>query len=502
MSETILDYDVVIVGSGAGGGTVAKELSQLCQSGAKVALLEWGGFFEKHDNTRREIEMAGKYYFGHGGVLNIQQDMTYAFAKSVGGSTSVYTGTSIVPGPEVFARWDVPGVDLSDLQPRYDKYIRENNVHLYPEDELNDNNKLFYQGCKKLGWSASQFPVNTRGCAGLATCNTGCAIHAKQGTAAVQIPAAVKNGVELIPFCRADRIESNAVIAEVIPPEHGLKASPLKPGRYRFRAKKIVLSGGVMNTTPLLMRSFGKDFLPAIGRYFTCHPALILVGQQPQPIRVTSGHPKSFYCDHFHESDRFILETCFYFPFTLAKNLSGYGDDVDDLIAHYQQLQMILVLALDEAEAHNRITIDGKGERLVDYTFNEKTLRSFVTAIRASAKIFFAAGAERVHAPAARDFFIQAKDADHIDDLVTRERFKLGKVSISAAHLMGGCRIGLDPKTSVTDPWGRVHGKKDLYVADASLFPAASEVNPYLTVMALSDRVAEAVRHDLKGPSL
>jgi choline dehydrogenase-like flavoprotein len=62
---------------------------------------------------------------------------------------------------------------------------------------------------------------------------------------------------------------------------------------------------------------------------------------------------------------------------------------------------------------------------------------------------------------------------------------------------MGGCRMGEDPRTSVTDTWGRVHGHKDLYVADASLFPAASEVNPYLTIMALADRVAEGIGRDL-----
>ncbi|HLY37845.1 MAG TPA: GMC family oxidoreductase, partial [Candidatus Binatia bacterium] len=78
--------------------------------------------------------------------------------------------------------------------------------------------------------------------------------------------------------------------------------------------------------------------------------------------------------------------------------------------------------------------------------------------------------------------------------LVRTELFKLGQVAISAAHLMGGCRMGTDPRTSVTDPWGRVHGKPNLYVADASLFPGSVEVNPYLTIMALADRVAEALR--------
>jgi choline dehydrogenase-like flavoprotein len=59
---------------------------------------------------------------------------------------------------------------------------------------------------------------------------------------------------------------------------------------------------------------------------------------------------------------------------------------------------------------------------------------------------------------------------------------------------MGGCRMGRDASDSVTDGWGRVHGVPWLHVADASLFPRCSEINPYVTVMGLADRVAEGIR--------
>lgn len=497
MSERVLEYDIVIIGSGAGGGTVAKELAPLCSQGLKIALLEWGGHFQKQDNTRREIEMAQKYYFEAGGFQTNSQDMTLAFCKALGGSTTVYTGTSITPARKVFDRWNVPGINLDDLMPRYQKYIKENNVHLYPPEEINDNNRLFVTGCKALGWHYEQFPVNTRGCLGLGTCNLGCAVHAKQGTAIVQIPRAVAQGVEVIPFCRAHRIEGHDVIAEVIPAEHGLKACPLETGLYRFRAQKIVVSAGAINSPALLLRSFGAKLSPALGRYFTCHPALILAAEHPHPIMNTMGHPKSFFCDEFLESQHFLLETCIYFPFTLAKSLAGYGKEVDDFLAHFDRLQMILVLAIDEAEPKNRVTIDRQGKPRVDYRFSGQTLQAFTDASRASSRLFFAAGAKRTHNPALKRFFITADESNQIDSLVRPEHFKLGKASLSAAHLMGGCRMGTDPKNSVTDPWGKVHGKKDLYVADASLFPMASEVNPYLTIMALADRVAEGIRRDM-----
>lgn len=497
MSETVKEYDIVIIGSGAGGGTVAKELAPLCAKGARIALLEWGGPFEKKDNTRDELAMAEKYYFDHGGFLTSSQDMTLAFAKAVGGTTTVYTGTSLKAPADVLKKWNVPGITRETLDPLYDKYILENGVHLYPDDEINDNNKLFVKGCKKLGFRVEQFPVNTRSCQGLGTCNLGCAVHAKQGTAVVQIPQAKKEGVEVIHFCRVDRIEDHTVVAEVVPSEHGLSPSSFPQGTYRFRAKKIVLCAGAIYSPVLLLRSFGQKLSPALGRYFTCHPALILVGEHPQPITNVEGHPKSFYCDEFCHSHHFVLETCMYFPFTLSKNLMGFGKDMDDLMGHYSQLQMILVLAIDEAMPFNRVCLDKKGNPVVHYQFTPRVIDSFVSAIRTSTKIFFAAGASQVHAPSMKGFFIQDHQADKIHSLICKKYFKLGKVSISAAHLMGGARMGEDPNLSVTDPWGRVHGKKDLYVADASLFPAAVEINPYLTIMALADRVAQAIKQDL-----
>ncbi|OVE82704.1 hypothetical protein BVY03_00260, partial [bacterium K02(2017)] len=298
-------------------------------------------------------------------------------------------------------------------------------------------------------------------------------------------------------LCKVLRVDGHKVYADIIPPEFGLEASKYKTGKYCIKADKIIFSAGAIHSTTLLMKSFGAEFLPAIGRYFTCHPALILVGQHANQINANGGHPKSFYCDEFHHTNKFLLETCYYFPFTLAKNLAGFGAEVDELLHLYKNLQMILVLAIDAAEAHNRVKLGANGKPMVDYTFNAKTISSFVAAIQASTKIFFAAGAKKVHAPSMTKFFITPDEAPYIDQLITKNNFKLGKISVAAAHLMGGCRMGSDKTTSVTNEWGKIHGFEDYYVADASLFPKASEVNPYLTIMSLANRVAEGIKRDL-----
>jgi choline dehydrogenase-like flavoprotein len=444
--------------------------------------------------------MAERYYFGGGGFQTASMDMTLAFARALGGSTTVYTGVTFKPPESALAKWNVPGIDRRDLDPRLDKYLAENNVHALSDGEINRNNRLFADACRKLGWSLGQFPINVKGCGVLGTCNLGCARLAKQGTAVVQIPVAEANGVEVITFCRALRVGDGVVECEVRPPEHGLAPSRLEPGRYRMRARAIVVAGGSINTSALLLRSFGTGGAgvhPALGRYFTCHPALALVAEHAEPVEGTIGHPKSYYCDEFTERDRFLLETCMYYPFITAKGLAGFGAEPDELLARFDRLQQILVLVLDDARAENRVTIDAHGDPVVHYELDAKVVQALVKAIRASGRIFFAAGARRAALPAAGRFFTDARDAERLDEIVRVERFRRGQVAVSAAHLMGGCRMGEDPRAAVCDPWGRVHGRRGLYVADGSLFPGSVEVNPYLTIMALADRVAEAVRGDL-----
>ncbi len=96
--------------------------------------------------------MARQLYFDSGGVLTKDRTMTMAYGKAYGGSTVVYTGTSLTIPEEVVTRWDVPGIEYADLQRRSAKYLDENNVHKLDESELNDNNRLFRAGCQKLGY--------------------------------------------------------------------------------------------------------------------------------------------------------------------------------------------------------------------------------------------------------------------------------------------------------------------------------------------------------------
>src|SRR6266481_7269542 len=109
------EFDILIVGSGAGGGTVASALAPLCAEGARIAVLEWGQHLNDEEFTGRELEMAQKLFFESGAIANRDQTLTVACARGYGGSTLAYTGTSIEIPKRSLERWGIHGLSLADL---------------------------------------------------------------------------------------------------------------------------------------------------------------------------------------------------------------------------------------------------------------------------------------------------------------------------------------------------------------------------------------------------
>src|SRR5262249_15925888 len=149
-----------------------------------------------------------------------------------------------------------------------------------------------------------------------------CPNSAKQGTHRVQLPAAERQGVEVVTRADVRRIEERAVVVRVDAKRAGEKGLPSSwaPGEYRVKARAVVVCGSAMGSPSLLLRSGFRDRLPMLGRGFTCHLAHILAGEHERQITNDVGHPKSFFLDRAVE-EGYVLETCMYFPFTTAKNL-------------------------------------------------------------------------------------------------------------------------------------------------------------------------------------
>lgn len=492
-----IEYDVLVIGSGAGGGTVVERLSKLCASGARIGLVEAGPYWPRESFNMRETDML-RLFIDRGAMPSKNFDIAVTAGSCVGGSTAVYTGVTFRAPEGLIADWaetqGLPELDEADVQGRFERLEREIDADFPPRSMENTNNRLFREGCEALGWPVKQFRVNIRDCKECGFCNLGCPYAAKRGTLEVQVPAALARGVELTANCRITRVFDGGAEGVIGAAPEGSLPGAHGPGEVKFRAKHVVLACGALGTAPLLLGSGLEGLSPACGRYLTLHPALTSFGRMPGPVRGFEGFPKLHYTDQFSETEHYYIETAFYFPFVTAKSLPGFGPELKRFMKSYPNLACALTLVHDEPEHHNRIAFE-HGRPVLDYRLSEGSKQAIVHAQQSAGRIYFAAGAEEYVSPVAERFSVTAPD--QLEGNITRQAFLSGKVVISSAHPMGGCRMGRDFETSVTDAWGRVHNHPGLTVADASLFPTSSKVNPYLTIMALADRIAERLVAEL-----
>lgn len=490
------EYDIIIIGSGAGGGTVASRLIPLAQAGVRIALLEAGPHFDKSYFTQREIEMLD-IFKDRGAWPVTDGSITVSTGKAVGGSTLMYTGVTFRLPDDVCRDWGVKGITPEDLNPRFDRLLNEVNA-VEPDEAVfeNDNNRLFREGCEKLGWPVEKLMINIKDCEQMGFCNLGCAKGHKQGTIEVQIPQAEKGGIEIIPNCTVDRIAKGKVFATVKNAPAGTRPGKLSAGNYEFSAKKIVLAGGTAGTPALMMRSGFQKELPAVGGYVTLHPALVVCGIYPTPIKNYKGFPKMYFTQQFSKSHHHYLETAFYYPFIQTKHTGLWGPDLKYVMKRYSHMMDILILAHDDALPENKITLDKKGDPQLNYKLTQQNIESLCHAQAQCARVFFAAGCDEAVVPAAKKPLFKKSEVEdkYLEEFISTKYFVPNKTPVASAHLQGGCRMGSDTKTSVANEWGQVHGYDWLSIADGSLFPKSSHVNPYLTIMALAERVAEDVK--------
>lgn len=486
------EFDLIIIGSGAGGGTVASRLAPLAKAGAKIAILESGPYYTKEYLTQREIEMTG--LFRNAGAWPTKDGaITISMGQAVGGSTLMYTGVTFRLPDDVCEDWNVPGLTADDLRPRFDVLEKEIHVIEPDEDMMNDNNRLFKEACEKLDIPYEKIPLNVDQCEQMGFCNLGCAKGHKQGTLAVQLPVAEAAGITIVPNCTVTRIGDKTLDAVIGDTPPGTKPGPYPPGQVQFKANRVVVAGGTAGSPALLMRSgFEKEF-PALGKYITLHPALTVYGIYPEKIKNYKGFPKIFYTGAYSESHDHYLETAFYYPFITTKNLGLWGSQLTSVMQRYDQLMCMIILVHDKPKATNKLVLDKTGEAVLEYTVDDHVLDSLVSAQQHATEIFEAAGCDEFVMPSAKERLFSSSDIKNggLQNFISRKYTLLNKIPIASAHLQGGCKMGADKNDSVCNSRGKVHGYDWLYVADGSLFPKSSHVNPYLTIMALADRVSE-----------
>ncbi len=203
-------------------------------------------------------------------------------------------------------------------------------------------------------------------------------------------------------------------------------------------------------------------------------------------------------------TDTNTSQPTFCLPFLLWTS----GTDYKLLAAKYRHLACFIAICRDRETGHiHRDPATGRPR--IAYTPSDFDRAHNMRGVLELSRILFARSAREIH-PAIAGFpaFVRREDADKEKEKQAFEKW-LAKLKaygnkppvtpFASAHQMGTCRMSAKPKEGVVDPKGRVWGTEGLYVADASVFPSASGVNPMVTTMAIADWIAQGLCEDLKG---
>jgi choline dehydrogenase-like flavoprotein len=480
------ECDVVIVGSGAGGAVAA---STLAEAGLDVIVLEAGQAYDRDSYPQNPLEaIASLYRDGGLTIAEGRPPIPVPVAKTVGGTTVINSGTCFRAPEHVLGNWrDRYGVEWANrLDPDFAEAEEFLRVTPLDPERMGRNGQLAMEGAAAIGASGGPISRNAGNCVQCSSCPFGCRIDAKRGMHVSYLPRAVAAGARLRTGVEAHRIlvedgRAAGVQCTVAPP--GATNGSRRPYTVRARQATIV-AGGAFGTPELLIRSgLGGD---QVGRNLHIHPACWVGARYAEEVHGWDGVMQSYYVDEW-ESERVLLEATFTpLPFGGAW-LKGSGKEHQQAILDFGKISSIGVQLADESAG--RVGIARDGSLRANYRLSDDDASRLVFGIARAAEVHFAAGATEVYPNIGRAPVLRPGDVAEFE----ATRFKPSELRLEAFHPMGTARIAADPAEGVCAADGSVNGVTGLYVADASLFPTAVEVNPMMTILAFAKRVAAGV---------
>lgn len=496
-----VDADVCVIGSGAGGGVVA---AQLAAAGRSVIVLEAGEPDQAADFDQREVMGMQRLYLDQGTTASRDLGVAILAGSCVGGGTSINWQTALRLPDYVRDEWSersgIRALSGSAFTQALDAVCTRLHVGT-SESVRNGNNAALERGCAALGYRWTEIARNSRGCdqSQCGYCVFGCRVGGKQSTANTYLRDAQQTGhTTIIAACRADRLRmERGRVTGVEATARDVTSGSRHP--LRINATTVVVSAGALETPAFLLRSGVAH--PHVGRNLYLHPTTAVAGRYAEPVRGWIGAPQTVLCDAFGQARGnfgFRLETAPVHPGLVALAQPWYGArDHRVRMQHAAHVSALIVLTRDRRGG--RVTIDGEGRAVVSYTVRHMERELLQEGIATAARVHWAAGATEIHTLHAREHTYRRSGARRVPDIdaycaeIARAPVTANRCAIFSAHQMGTCRMGTDRRASVCDEHGQVHNMPGLYVADASLFPASSGVNPMITVMALAHLVGSHV---------
>lgn len=483
LDET-LECDVVVVGTGAGGAVVAKELAE---RGVAVLLLEEGEYNQRQDFDRRTIPATRKLY-RDGGLTGVVGNCVIPIpqGRTVGGSTTINAGTCLRTPPWILERWQsdlgLEALSPDGMKPYYDKVERTLEIGANGAKERGKPAEVLGRGCDTLGWSHFPVPRNAPECDGQGVCQWGCPTDAKRSTNVSYVPMALSRGAQLVTGFKVDEVivENGRAV--------GVRGRCVSGGRrLEVRARGVILACGALQTPVLLMRQGLATANGQVGKNLTIHPATSVSAIFDEEIRGFEHVPQGHGIDQFHRDGILILGASA--PLDMGATMFPFvGQRYVDVMENYDRIASFGVMVEDEPSG--RIVLGPKGRPLALYKLGRRERKLLARGSAAIARVFFAAGAKAAYTEIhGFDELTTTADVDRLENACPGGL----DVTMVAFHPLGTCRMGTDPETSVVDPSFESHEVPGLYIVDGSVVPTSIAVNPQLTIMALATRAGEVL---------
>ena len=489
-----LKAEVCVIGSGAGGAVVAKELAA---AGRDVVVLEQGGHYTKDDFTQREDEMMPLLYEDMGQRATADGSIVILQGRNVGGSTVhnlCYCFRTPAPILDMWRREDgVRDMRYDDLVPAFERVEAMLKVKPIQSHEINTLNNKIRDGCEKLGYHGLVAKHNRENCTTSGFCLLGCPFDAKQSMLITYIPAASAAGARIYANCPVRKIHADggrvrSVEATVVDalnrPRHTL----------RVEAQVVVLSAGAINSPQILLNSGIANSSGQVGRNLHLHPSVVLSAIYDEDIYGYRGIPQSYYVDQFIDLEKdpksgYIIMPVYGFPVVTASQLPGFGRAHWEIMQHFHRMVGILVLMHDQSAGTVRVCRSGKPE--ISYEVNAKERALFLDGMKHCAEILFASGAKRVLVPYESPLALKPGD-----DLraIDQRGLRPNDIPLASTHPQSTCKMGEDPQRSVVNSWCQSHDLKNLFVADMSVFPSSLGAPPQISTAAIADRTAHYIK--------
>lgn len=520
---------IVIIGSGAGGGTLANELSQ--KGVNKIVMLEAGKQHSLEEVNNDEFEMFVKLSWldkrftkGAWSVTKTGPGLPCWIGKGVGGSTNLWAGVALRFQPHEFkirtTYGAVPGANLldwpisySDLAPFYDRAEKKMGVSGAksgigtPELPRSNGFLLAAAGARKVGYKDifHSMAINSKtnnpdapgrpSCRQIGFCMAGCKIGAKWSTLYTEIPSALATGrVELRTDSMVLRIEHDATgkVTGVIYAD--------KAGKQQLQKARIVCVAGNSIESPRLLLNSHSSMFPQglanssgqVGRNYMAHATAGMYAIHNKPVHMERGPSvtgligdearndptRGFFGGYYIE----VLQLGLPFTGAFIKPPAGWGREIATAMEKYAHMNSVWTCGEQLPMEGNRITLHptekdqhGMPASIVSNSDHENDAMLRLHSIGAWRKINEAMGSSRP---------------------------VLEMPTWSSSHNMGTNRQSANARDGVCNQWGQTHDVKNLFISDGSQFTASAACNPTLTIVALAIRQAEYIADQMNKKAI